>query len=199
MTPEEISLLKQKDEPTFDCFYNKYHKLFFCIIFKTIKNFQETEELVIDVFCKILEDLDQYRGGNFKYWCITIAKNMANMHLRKVIQERQAMEKYVELETSKANESDDPESLNEDLLKEMKTIVFNEYGLGLEYDKGFPYKELIGHSGSGIGTRTDLYYFPRQGMTIAILTNSGLRGANKKFPKAYYKMRSKIIIKFFIL
>lgn len=126
MTPEEISLLKQKDEPTFDCFYNKYHKLFFCIIFKTIKNFQETEELVIDVFCKILEDLDQYRGGNFKYWCITIAKNMANMHLRKVIQERQAMEKYVELETSKANESDDPEPLNEDLLKEMKTIVDDE-------------------------------------------------------------------------
>lgn len=89
--------------------------------------------------------------------------------------------------------------VNANSLKEMKTIVFNEYGLGLEYDKGFPFRELIGHSGSGIGTRTDLYHFPKQGMTVAILTNSGLRGANKKFSKAYYKMRDRIIIKLFIL
>lgn len=126
MTPEEISLLKIKDEATFNEFYNKYHKLFFSIIYKTTKNFQVTEELVIDVFCKILEDLDQYRGGNFKYWCITIAKNIANMYLRKVIQERKAMEKYVEMETFKTDDSDNADPLSEDLLTEIKIIVDDE-------------------------------------------------------------------------
>ncbi|MGD9887395.1 MAG: RNA polymerase sigma factor [Bacilli bacterium] len=126
MTSEEISLLKQKDETTFNEFYNQYHKLFFSIIFKTIKDFQVTEELVIDVFCKILEDLDQYRGGNFKYWCVTIAKNIAFMYLRKAITERKTLEKYAENETLKIESSEDSDSLSDELLTEIKTIVDGE-------------------------------------------------------------------------
>jgi D-alanyl-D-alanine carboxypeptidase len=87
-------------------------------------------------------------------------------------------------------------------LKEMTTwnnLKHPDYGLGLMADKGFPYKFLEGHSGRGIGTTTDLYYFPKQDMTVAIFCNMGLRASAPGFKKAYLKMRSKIIKRLFLI
>ena len=99
MTHNDIELLKKKNEIAFDKFYDKYHKLFFSIIYKIVKDFASTEDLVSETFCKIVEDISQYNGGNFKYWCLTIAKNIAYMHLRKVVQERKKVHKYIEYKT----------------------------------------------------------------------------------------------------
>lgn len=91
--------------------------------------------------------------------------------------------------------------LNEETLKEMMTWndeKHPDYGLGLMADKGLPYKFLIGHSGRGIGITTDLYYFPNQDMTVAILCNTGLRAGSKKYNDLYYKMRNKIMKKLFL-
>lgn len=73
-----------------------------------------------------------------------------------------------------------------------------DYGLGLEVDKGFPYSLIMGHSGSGIGMRTDMYYSPKHDIIVGIFSNSGLRSASKDFAKTYYKMRTKIILKLFL-
>ena len=74
-----------------------------------------------------------------------------------------------------------------------------DYGLGLMAGKSFPYKFLIGHSGRGIGTTTDLYYFPNQDMTVAIFCNVGLRGSAPEFKKEYLRMRTKIVKRLFLL
>ncbi|MCG8330178.1 MAG: beta-lactamase family protein [Chitinophagales bacterium] len=93
------------------------------------------------------------------------------------------------------------EILNESSLNEMMTWNDKkpDFGLGLSADKAFPYKFLVGHSGSGIGMRTDLYYVPHKDMTIAIFSNSGLRSASKSFAETYYAMRKRIILKLFLL
>jgi D-alanyl-D-alanine carboxypeptidase len=91
--------------------------------------------------------------------------------------------------------------LNQQSLKEMMTWNNDkkpDYGLGLMADKSFPYKFLLGHSGRGIGTTSDLYYFPKQDMTVAIFCNNGLRAAAPTFRKAYNKMRMKIVKKLFL-
>nr|WP_299485413.1 serine hydrolase domain-containing protein [uncultured Allomuricauda sp.] len=91
--------------------------------------------------------------------------------------------------------------LDEKTMKEMTTWNDEkdpDYGLGLSADKSFPYKLSIGHSGRGIGITTDLYYFPKQEMTVAVFCNSGLRSASKDYAKTYYKMRKKIIKKLFL-
>ncbi|WP_420601800.1 serine hydrolase domain-containing protein [Flagellimonas sp.] len=91
--------------------------------------------------------------------------------------------------------------LNQQTLKEMTTWNDEkdpDYGLGLMADKSFPYKFLMGHSGRGIGITTDLYYFPKQDMTVAIFCNSGLRSASGDYAKTYHKMRKKIIKKLFL-
>ena len=73
-----------------------------------------------------------------------------------------------------------------------------DYGLGLMADKGFPYKFLVGHSGRGIATTTDLYYFPKQKMTVAIFSNTGIRQVSPLIKKHYLKMRTKIVKKLFL-
>jgi D-alanyl-D-alanine carboxypeptidase len=73
-----------------------------------------------------------------------------------------------------------------------------DYGLGLMADKSLPYKFLIGHSGRGIGTTTDLFYFPNQKMTVGIFCNTGIRQTSPIFKKEYLKMRSKIVKKLFL-
>ena len=91
--------------------------------------------------------------------------------------------------------------LNEKYLMQMKTWNDNknpDYGYGLMADKGFPYKFLMGHSGRGIGTTTDLYYFPNQDITLAIFSNSGIRAASYDFAKVYNKMRTRIVKKLFL-
>ncbi len=93
------------------------------------------------------------------------------------------------------------EILNKDTLKTMMTWNDDKnpnYGLGLMADKGFPYKFLVGHSGRGIGITTDLYYFPKQEMTIAVFCNTGLRSGTKDVSNTYYKMRNKIMKKLFL-
>ncbi len=92
--------------------------------------------------------------------------------------------------------------VSEQSLKEMTTWNDSkkpDYGLGLMADKSFPYKFLIGHSGRGIGMTTDLFYFPRQDMTVAIFCNMGIRASSPAFKKSYLKMRSKIVKRLFIL
>ncbi len=91
--------------------------------------------------------------------------------------------------------------LSAKILKEMTTWNDEknpDYGLGLMADKSFPYKFLMGHSGRGIGITTDLYYFPKQDMTVAIFCNSGLRSASRDYAKTYLGMRKKIIKKLFL-
>jgi D-alanyl-D-alanine carboxypeptidase len=73
-----------------------------------------------------------------------------------------------------------------------------DYGLGLMADKGLPYKFLVGHSGRGIGSTTDLFYFPHKKMTVAIFCNTGIRQSSPIIKKEYLKMRSKIVKKLFL-
>ncbi|MFC2123793.1 serine hydrolase domain-containing protein [Bacteroidota bacterium] len=92
--------------------------------------------------------------------------------------------------------------LNEKNTNEMLTWVMPvdpDYGLGLMYDKSFPYNEAIGHSGVAIGATSDVYYFPKQDITVAILSNTGKRDGDVKYRKAYNKLRRKIVFKLFIL
>jgi D-alanyl-D-alanine carboxypeptidase len=91
--------------------------------------------------------------------------------------------------------------LNQQSLHEMMTWNNEkkpDYGLGLMADKSFPYGFLVGHSGRGIGITTDLYYFPKQDITVAIFCNTGYRVGSAAYKRAYLKMRTRIVKKLFL-
>ena len=91
--------------------------------------------------------------------------------------------------------------ISEQSLAEMKTWVMPDnprYGLGLMYDKGFPYKYFIGHSGWGFGTQANLMYFPKQDITIAIFCNTAYRFGGEAIEKAHDKFLTKTAKKLFL-
>lgn len=94
------------------------------------------------------------------------------------------------------------EILNEASFNEMTNWITLEnpvYGMGLSYDKAFPYGEIIGHSGVAIGATSDAYYFPKQKITVVVMSNTGKRGGDEKFRKAYNKLLQRMIIKLFLI
>ena len=66
-----------KDESTFERIYSDYNKLVFYVIYQIVKDKEITKDLVQETFLSVYNKIDQYNGGNFKYWVLQIAKNLA--------------------------------------------------------------------------------------------------------------------------
>lgn len=139
MKQKDIELLKQGSEETFEKLYYKYHKLIFSIIYHKVFDFHVTEELVQDTFIKIIESIDQYNGGNFKYWILTIGRNIANMYLRKELKNKEKMKHYSEniYEEDTIDYNDVASKLLEDIRKlvdhEVYEIIIMHLVQGLKF------------------------------------------------------------------
>ena len=73
-----IERLKKKDEQAFEYVYHETKRGIYAIIFSILKNHPMTEDLMQDVYMKMMQSIDQYKkGSNFKNWLLTIAKNLA--------------------------------------------------------------------------------------------------------------------------
>jgi RNA polymerase sigma-70 factor (ECF subfamily) len=85
MTQEEIlSLLYKKDEKAYTILYDMYAKSLFTIIFNLVKEREEAEDILQDVFVKIWKNLDSFSEskGRFYTWMLNIARNSAIDKLR---------------------------------------------------------------------------------------------------------------------
>jgi D-alanyl-D-alanine carboxypeptidase len=67
--------------------------------------------------------------------------------------------------------------LRPESLKQMTTFIsggpWEAYGLGLALDS-FVQRPMWGHTGDGLGSHTELWYFPRQHVTVAVSWNDDL-------------------------
>lgn len=76
--------IREKDEEAFEKLYDKYHDLVYYVIIKIVHNSEASKELLQDVFLKVYMKIDQYSGGNFKYWILQIAKHEAINYVNRV-------------------------------------------------------------------------------------------------------------------
>jgi RNA polymerase sigma factor (sigma-70 family) len=83
--------------------YERYNKMLFGYFFKLTKNQELSEDLVNDVFLKILKSTDKYRGdGIFRVWMFRIAHNVFidNYHkTKRVIIEEQIFAREKQTDT----------------------------------------------------------------------------------------------------
>lgn len=63
--------------------YNRYARLVFGLSLKYLKNKEESKDLLLGVFERLLVDLKKYEIKNFKSWLYTYTKNECLMFLRK--------------------------------------------------------------------------------------------------------------------
>ena len=82
---EELILLYKKEQAKFciDIFYNRYGHLLLAIAFKYLKNREDAEDVVMNLFESLGNKILKYEIQNFKSWLHTTVKNECLMHLRK--------------------------------------------------------------------------------------------------------------------
>lgn len=85
MTQEEIlSLIHKKDEKAYTLLYDMYAKSLFAIISNLLKEKEEAEDVLQEVFVKIWKNIDSFSEskGRFYTWMLNIARNSAIDKLR---------------------------------------------------------------------------------------------------------------------
>ena len=85
MTQEElIPLLLKKDDSSFTLLYDNYSKSLYGVIFTLIKDREEAEDVLQEVFIKIWKNIDSYNEskGRLYTWMLNIARNTSIDKLR---------------------------------------------------------------------------------------------------------------------
>ena len=85
MTQEElIPLLLKKDDRSFTLLYDNYSKSLYGVIFTLIKDREEAEDVLQEVFIKIWKNIDSYNDskGRLYTWMLNIARNTSIDKLR---------------------------------------------------------------------------------------------------------------------
>lgn len=85
MTQDDLLILiANKDEKAFTHMYNMYSKSLFAVISNLVKEHEEAEDVLQEVFVKIWKNIDSYNEtkGRFYTWILNIARNSAIDKLR---------------------------------------------------------------------------------------------------------------------
>ncbi len=86
--------------------FEKYHKQLFSYLYRLTGNRQLSEDLVQEVFCRILKYRESYKGtSKFNHWIYKIARNTMFDHYRK-----HKREELQELESDELSEDITPET-----------------------------------------------------------------------------------------
>lgn len=81
---KQIERLLRRDENLFNDVYEQTKKGIYAIIFSVVKNHDTAQDLMQDVYMKMLIKIEQYKmGTNFFNWLAQIAKNQAIDHYRR--------------------------------------------------------------------------------------------------------------------
>lgn len=79
-----IDKLKQRDEDTFEYIYDLTKKGVYIIIFNVVKDHDVTQDIMQDVYLKMLNSIESYKEKtNFYNWLLMIAKNQAIDYYRR--------------------------------------------------------------------------------------------------------------------
>jgi RNA polymerase sigma-70 factor (ECF subfamily) len=79
-----INNLIKRDEDAFEYIYHQTKRGVYAIMFAIVKSHQVTEDLMQDVYMKMMTSLDQYqKNTKFYQWLLQMARNVALDYYRK--------------------------------------------------------------------------------------------------------------------
>lgn len=74
--------VKSGDVEKMGTLYNRYHKLLFRFVFNMTREKETSEDMVHNVFMRMLKYPDGFTGGEFKIWMYHIARNIVYDYLK---------------------------------------------------------------------------------------------------------------------
>jgi len=139
--------------------YQPYMQMVFTLCFKYLKDSQESEDAVMNIFEKLVPDLRVHEIDNFKSWLHTVARNHCLMLLRSrklVVQMDGETEEISETMTTYQNHDGfEPGKQGRDLLsmeKCMSSLVMEQRRtIDLFYMQEKCYREIVEETGFELG------------------------------------------------
>jgi RNA polymerase sigma-70 factor (ECF subfamily) len=127
MSDNEIIALyrEEKDKELIGYLFSRYTKFVFLVSIKYLKNEDESQDAVMQIFEKLFNDLLIHDIDNFKAWLHTVTRNHCLMKLRKS-QKRAEKQKEFQIDSVNFMENENlfhhteksQEEINEELVKE---------------------------------------------------------------------------------
>jgi len=156
--PELLSKFRQDgDVEVIGILYQRYGHLVFGLCLKYLKNKVESQDAVINIFDKLITDLQKHHVEHFKSWLYVFSKNHCLMELRK---RQTTLKREIELHDNSGffMESDDPSHLNskEDqlgLLEKAMMLLKTEQQTCVDYFylQKLSYQEVAVKTGYSVG------------------------------------------------
>ena len=153
---ECMAMMAQGNRDALRTVYEAYVKLIYAVVYDTIKQREEAEDIASEFFIKLYSIAESYRPGyGHKKWLVTIAKNMAVDRVRKLDREK-LVDEIPETQTESTMEG---QVVNNVALKQaMDTLKSEEREiLDLKVVGGFTFKEISEMMNKPMGTVTWLY------------------------------------------
>lgn len=172
MTNEEFQKAVERllcgDKDGLRVIYEAYIKLIYAVVYNTVHNKEDAEDITSEFFVKLIRVAHSYRKGSpHKTWLVTIARNMSIDFIRKKSHEF-AASGSADAEDKDMLEDmlfDTPESkledravLSQDMRAAMETLDAREKEIvDLKIIGGMKFKEIAQILGKPMGTVTWLY------------------------------------------
>lgn len=88
-------------EKAFTELYERYHHMVFLVCMKYLKNNEDSKDMAMNIFIKLMKDIYRFEITNFKSWLMQITRNACLMHIRdKKMHHVEMNENYLEEEES---------------------------------------------------------------------------------------------------
>ena len=127
LSDEEIVLAyrKGKDMELLGLLYRKYMVLVYGVCMKYLKNREESQDAVMQIFEILVKDIPRFEIRNFKAWLYGVTKNHCLMYLRKYKKEKfnRAPEFSSEFVESENFLHPDDENNNEEILAKLASCL----------------------------------------------------------------------------
>jgi RNA polymerase sigma-70 factor (family 1) len=118
-----IRNVSKGDALSFDEIFNKYNKKVYAFSLRNLKNKEDAEGVVQEVFMNLWKDRNKLKElNNLESWIFAICFNTIRKHFRKILRERQHLQELAEIIAS-----DDNSTITEveyhDLLEKAEAII----------------------------------------------------------------------------
>lgn len=155
VTNSLISRLKEKDEEAFNKIYHEYVKLVYHIAYSYTYNKEDSEDIVNEVFMKVMRSIDTYEEkGKFKEWISQITRNVSYNFVTRDKEKDTILEDEMIRTVKDSNDShkDLIIMFEENLDKDTTSIMI------LRFIYNYKFREIATYLGMSIGKVQGLYY-----------------------------------------
>ncbi len=158
LTPEQLNEMirgcrKGKNE-SFQRLLDLYGKRCYGFFYRMCGDVQLSEDLLSELFVKLVEKIDKYKDGSFETWLFTIAANLFRDHLRHKYRQQRLLEQKQKLLEIEGEPDSQDDGIDSDALSLALSKLDEETAelITLRYYSEMSFKELAEMRGEPIGT-----------------------------------------------